>query len=363
MGKKYSQARALAAIAKASFKAVMKSPQTLFFSILFPLIFVFIFGSFGDKGFNAINIALAPGCDTNNALFREISSSGYVRINSFADTNDMRHQMERGNIAGIMNIQKNAGPDSAYKLIFRHTNATDAQVARLKPFFENLSYKLSGSNGIAVIDMDSERYTIRPYRSIDFVLPGQIGFSLLFSTLFGIAFTFFNLREQLILKRFYATPVNRINILLGIGSSRLIFQLISVIILILIGHFLLGFTLVHGFFTIIDMLLLSIIMLFLLMGLGLIISSVVKTDSTIPLIINIFSLPQILVSGTFFPIDVFPKWMQNLCQLLPLTHFNTAMREIAFEGAGLAEVKVSIFALLAWCALVYVIAVRVFKWE
>ena len=34
-------------------------------------------------------------------------------------------------------------------------------------------------------------------------------------TLFGVAFTFFNLREQLVLKRFYASPVNKINILLG----------------------------------------------------------------------------------------------------------------------------------------------------
>jgi ABC-2 type transport system permease protein len=365
MDKKYSQWKALSAMAKASFKAIMKSPQTLFFSILFPLVFVFIFGSFGDNGFTVYNLGVSPSCDTNNALYKSIRQSGYVRLQAGKDTAEMRRQMERGNIAGIITIQKNNSNDSlpAYVLSVKHTNATDGQMMRLKPFFQNISFQLSGAKGYAVVDVDSQRYAIRPYRQIDFVLPGQIGFSLLFSTLFGIAFTFFNLREQLILKRFYATPVKRINILLGVGSSRLAFQLLSVIVLVVIGHFFLGFTLVHGLTTVFDMLFMSIIMLFLLMGIGLVISSVVKSDSTIPLLINIFCLPQILVAGTFFPIEVFPKWMQNMVQILPLTHFNTAMRKIAFEGASLMDVSLPITVLLIWCIIVYAIAIKIFKWE
>lgn len=352
-------------MAKASFRAIMKSPQTLFFSILFPLIFVFIFGSFGDNGFTIYDLGVSPVCDTNNALYHSLAQSGYVRLQKNEDTAEMRRQMERGRLAGIINIVKNNDSVSQppYTLIIRHTNATDPQIQRLRPFFQNESYKLSGATGIAKVDTESARYTIRPYRQIDFVLPGMIGFSLLFSTLFGIGFTFFNLREQLILKRFYATPVKRLNILLGVGTSRLVFQLISVIVLIVIGHFFLGFTLVNGWETVANMLLFSVIMLFLLMGIGLIISSIVKTDSMIPLLINIFSLPQILLAGTFFPIDVFPKWIQQLCLFLPLTHFNNGMRKIAFEGAGLLNVSLPLTALLVWCVLVYAIAVKLFKWE
>lgn len=364
MDRKYSQWKALSAMGKASFKAIMKSPQTLFFSILFPLVFVFIFGSFGDNSFTVYNLGVAPGADTSNALYQTIAHSSYVKLQRAKDTVAMRHQLEKGNLAGIIDIQKNAADSAApYTLYVKHTNATDAQMARLKPFLQNVSYQLSGAKGFATVDVDSRRYSIRPYHQVDFILPGQIGFSLLFSTLFGIAFTFFNFREQLILKRFYATPINRLHILLGLGSSRLAFQLLSVIVLILIGHFFLNFTLVNGFETVIDMLLLSIILLFLLMGIGLIFSSIVKTDSTIPLLINIFCLPQILLSGTFFPIEVFPKWMQNLVQVLPLTHFNTAMRKIAFEGASLLDVSIPIAVLLAWCVVVYAVAVKIFKWE
>ena len=96
-------------------------------------------------------------------------------------------------------------------------------------------------------------YEVREYRTIDFVLPGMLGFSILFSTLFGISFTFFQFRQQLILKRFYATPVSRMNILLGIGISRLVFQLINVVMLIGLGYFFLHFTLVHGLDTFLEM--------------------------------------------------------------------------------------------------------------
>jgi ABC-2 type transport system permease protein len=364
MENRYSQWKALSAIAKGSFRAVMKSPQTLFFSILFPLIFIFIFGSFGGGGFTVYKLAVAPNCDTTNALYQTIKASGYVKLVTSDDTTGIRKQLEEGTIAGILNIQKNTA-DSVplYNLTVKHTNATDAEILRLKPFLQNVSYQLSGANGLASIDTDSQRYAIREYKQIDFVLPGQVGFSILFSTLFGIAFTFYTLREQLVLKRFYATPINRLNILLGIGSSRLVFQLLSVIVLIGIGHFFLGFTLVHGWVTFANMLLVSIIMLFLLLGIGLIFSSIVKTDSSIPLLINIFCLPQILLAGTFFPVEVFPKWMQNLCQILPLTHFNVAMRKIAFEGANLLDCGYQLGILGLWMVLVYVLAVRIFKWE
>jgi ABC-2 type transport system permease protein len=204
---------------------------------------------------------------------------------------------------------------------------------------------------------------VRPYRQIDFILPGQLGFSILFSTLFGIAFTFFGLREQLVLKRFYASPVNRINILLGIGTSRLFFQLMNVIVLILVGHFFLDFTLQHGVITVMEMLLMTIVMLFLLMGVGLIFSSIVKSDTSIPLLINLFGFPQMMLSGTFFTIEVFPKWLQEICKVLPLTQFNDSMRKIAFEGLSILDCWREIGILAIWMAVIYIIAVRVLKWE
>ncbi len=48
---------------------------------------------------------------------------------------------------------------------------------------------------------------------------------------------------------------------------------------------------------------------------------------------------------------------------MPLTHLNTAMRKVAFEGQNLWEVKTEIGILLLWGVIVYAIAIKVFKWE
>ena len=378
MVKKYSQSRALGAITKASVLASLRNPQSFVFSLIFPLVFVFIFGAFSGGSFTKYTLALSPNCDTSNVLYKTVSSLPFIVIKPFADTAEMRKELEKGKLTGILEIQKMywdigrpEGPEKNFpphfNLTIKSTSASSLELNQLMPLLENVSNrlerKIKGKDEEGYVTIKQDIYNVREYKTIDFVLPGQIGFSLLFSTLFGIAFTFFNLREQLVLKRFYATPVNRLNILLGIGFSRIFFQLINVLVLITVGHFCINFTLAHGFITFIEMVSLSILFLLMLMGVGLIFSSIVKNDTMIPLLINIFSLPQMLLSGTFFSITVFPDWLQTCCKILPLTHFNLAMRKISFEGASIFECWQNIGALGLWTVFIYFIVWKVFKWE
>ena len=165
------------------------------------------------------------------------------------------------------------------------------------------------------------------------------------------------------LKRFFATPINKTYIILGEGLSRVIFQLITAVVIILVGYFCFGFTLVHHFRTFFDMMFLSFIGLVVFMGFGFIVSGVAKNDSTIPPFANLITLPQFLLGGTFFSAESFPKWLQPISKALPLTHLNTALREVAFEGQSLWQVKSEIGILILWGILAYAIAVKVFKWE
>ena len=373
MNKRYSQSKALGAITKASFLANLKNPQSFVFSLLFPLIFVFIFGAFSGSTLTKYTLALSPNCDTANVLYKTVSQLPFITIKPFADTVEMRNELEKGKLTGILDIEKSISFDTIaqrgfphFDLTIKSTSASSLDLMQLIPLLENVSNNLerrmTGNKG-RLVTIKQDIYNVREYKTIDFVLPGQIGFSLLFSTLFGIAFTFFNLREQLVLKRFYATPVNKLNILLGIGFSRIFFQLINVLVLITVGHFCIGFTLAHGLVTFIEMVSLSIFFLLMLMGVGLIFSSIVKNDTMIPLMINIFSLPQMLLSGTFFSISVFPEWLQTCCKILPLTHFNLAMRKISFEGASIFSCWQDLGALALWTAVIYFIVWKVFKWE
>jgi len=99
------------------------------------------------------------------------------------------------------------------------------------------------------------------------------------------------------------------------------------------------------------------------MGVGLIFSSSVKSDTSIPLLINLFGFPQMLLSGTFFPIQVFPKWLQEICGILPLTQYNDAIRKISFEGLHIYNCGKQLGILGIWIIIIYIIAVRVIKWE
>lgn len=361
----YSQGKALWAITKASFKAIFSQPSSLFFSLLFPIVFILIFGAFSDKPADPFKIAIAPGSDTASVFYDSLIANPLVKVVRYADTASMYGEMRKGKLSAVLNIVPSKDSLAANKVILQSSEAGGGSVHRLIRAldYQALKIELADANLKREYQFVPEIVPGKKYRSIDFVLPGQLGFSVLFATLFGIAFVFFNLREQLVLKRIYASPVKKINILIGIGASRLFFQLLNVIVLILFGHFFLKFTLVHGAITFFEMLLLSIYMLFLLMGVGLIISSIAKNDTMIPLMINVFGFPQILLSGTFFPIDVFPQWMQRLCELLPLTQFNNAMRKISFEGLHLWDCWKEIGFLTIWVVVIYAIVIKIMKWE
>ncbi|MEO7924422.1 MAG: ABC transporter permease [Chitinophagaceae bacterium] len=369
MPQRYSQSRALWAITRASFKAIFAHPSAIIFSILFPIIFTLIFGAFGSGGQNVYRIAIEKGSDTTNAFYQTLKGINAIRIISYPDTIALNKDLLKGRLTAILEIkeQKDSSGRSSFVI---NTNTTTASSNTIGAFRQMLDFlklvyekKAAGNNEELVTINDAVVREVRKYRQIDFILPGQLGFSILFSTLFGVAFTFFGLREQLVLKRFYASPVSRINILLGIGMSRLFFQLLSVVVLILFGHFAMNFTLQHGFITFAGIIAMTIIMLFLLMGVGLIFSSVAKSDSSIPLLINLFGFPQMMLSGTFFPIEVFPVWLQGVCRVLPLTQYNDAIRKISFEGLSILDCWKEISILGIWIVIIYAIAIKTIKWE
>lgn len=365
----YSQTKALWAITRASFKAIFANPSAIIFSVLFPIIFILIFGAFGNGGGTTYRVALAENSDTTGVFYQGLKNSPSIKIVKYTDTLLLNKDLQKGKITAVLVIKRVL--DSLGKPITsiqaKSTTASANTLGSFMPMLDYLRLKIEtdkpGALQSSIRIEKPEVKEVRKYRQIDFILPGQLGFSILFSTLFGIAFTFFGLREQLVLKRFYASPVNRINILLGIGMSRLFFQLMNVIVLIVFGHFVLNFTLVNGLATAIEMLLVTIIMLFQLMGVGLIFSSISKSDTSIPLLINLYGFPQMMLSGTFFSIEVFPAWLQEICRVLPLTQYNDAMRKLAFEGLSLFDCWREIGILGIWMVVTYFVAVKVLKWE
>jgi ABC-2 type transport system permease protein len=368
---KYSQAKAMLAITKASLRAIFRSPSAVVFSFVFPFIFILVFGFIGEGGGVPVyKIAIDKNCDTANALFDSIKTSDRLKIVRFDTDEELRSSLIKGRLAGIIKITRPADSASAFQYTISSTSASDDKWPQLLPVLNAISDKINDKKFanrpayvIASPVQPIIREVVREYKTIDFILPGQLGFSLLSSGVFGVAFMFFNLRNTLVLKRFFATPISRTHIILGEGLARVIFQMLTAIVIILAGYYVFGFTLVNGFSTFMEMLLLSFIGLIIFMGFGFIVSGLAKNDSTIPPFANLITLPQFLLGGTFFSVEAFPKWLQPISKALPLTHLNTAMRSVAFEGQNLWDVRTEIGILLIWGIADYIVAIKVFKWE
>ena len=99
MPKPYSQAQALWAITRASFKAIFNQPIAIFFSLLFPFIFILIFGAFGNRGGVTYRIGIEPGSDTTNEFYLGyLKSVPMIRIMYYPDTIERNKDLLKGRI-------------------------------------------------------------------------------------------------------------------------------------------------------------------------------------------------------------------------------------------------------------------------
>jgi ABC-2 type transport system permease protein len=363
--KPYSNINATLAIAKASFRSIIRSPSSVVFTLLFPLIFILVFGFISGGGVISVDVGLAKTNDTLNPVYQALKTVKVVRLIHNQTPAEMESNLKKGSIDAIMDIQKNPQPPY-FTVNVKYSQASGDKVGILKSTLNNIFYEINtrmpDAPPPAAIIKETEIKT-REYKTIDFILPGQLGFSLLSTGVFGTAFVFLSLRITLVIKRFFATPVKRYSIVIGEAIARIVFALIGALFIICIGHFAFDFTLVHGLVTVLNMLLLSLIGLLVFMGFGFVVSGIAKNESTVPPIANMITLPQFLLSGTFFSINVFPAWLQPISRALPLTYLNDALRKVAFEGASLVDVSHQILIMCIWGVVVYAVAVKTFKWE
>lgn len=364
----YSQFKAMMAITKASLVATFRSPQSIFFSLFFPLVLIWIFGSLGGgNGGASADVAWEKGADSSSALYQQMVHSPMLH---FIDPKkkDVEEELSKGRIAAVMNITK--APDTArspYIINLRTSTASQREFGQLRSILNAMIAEMDrqafpNRPSIASLDI-SEEVKGREYKMIDFFLPGMIGFSLIGAAIFGIAFLFYSLRETLVLKRMYATPVKKAYIILGESLSKVIFQLITVVVLIAFGHYVYGFYLAHGIITFINMLVLTLLSLLVFMGFGFLISGISKNQNVIPIYANLFMFPQYFLSGTFFPKSALPEGLQPFLKFLPLTALNDSLRNVAFEGAALWTCWPQMLILLVWGVAVYAVTARFFRWE
>ncbi len=346
--------RALVALTVFPFVAMMRNIATFAFGFLFPVVFISVFGLIGSGGSGPrlgipSDVARGPAYD---------ALENYPTITLIpGDRADLERQLRLGKLDGVVDISGGR--------VSLQVNSVSPSSRASRLFVESVLNRLNvAATGVTTPPYQLEVAEIagRTDRYIDFALPGLIGFSVLSTSIFGTVFGLLFLKQALILKRLLATPVHGITILLGQGLARLAMTLLQTTVILALGILAFGFQLANGVTTFVGMLGLSALGLIVFLGFGVLIAGQARDENSASPLTNIITLPQFLLSGVFFPTDVFPSWVRIAADLLPLTSFNNAMRQIATEGAGPEGLVVPILALCVWGVLAYAIAARTFKW-
>jgi ABC-2 type transport system permease protein len=194
---------------------------------------------------------------------------------------------------------------------------------------------------------------------IDFLVPGILGLTIMQLGLFSVAFGFVQLKTTGTLRRLFATPTSP-NYFLGAQvSSRLLITIVQVLILLGVGLWF-GVQLVGSIFVVLALSVVGSIV-FLAMGFG--VAGWAKNENQAAPVANLISLPMMFLSGSFFPREAMPEFLQQVTRFLPLTYLNDALRAVINDGAGLDVIGPDLIGLAIWAVISFIIATRLFKWE
>jgi ABC-type multidrug transport system permease subunit len=195
-------------------------------------------------------------------------------------------------------------------------------------------------------------------RAVDFLIPSIIALTIFQGAVMGMGRAVAGEKREGSLTRVFLTPTSNTTIITGTLLFYIIFELLRSSFLILISILLFNIK-IEGSLLAIGFIL--IIYAGISTALGMILSSIVKTEQQFMAIAMPFTMPTIFLSGAFFPLQAMPKFMQVLAQFMPVTYGGDALRGVMIKGFSLSLVAYPVAILFAFFALMLIILLMVFK--
>ncbi|PYP10502.1 MAG: ABC transporter permease [Gemmatimonadetes bacterium] len=325
-----------------------REPEAVFWVFGFPIVLAFALGlAFRNTGPGNLQVCVAGG-PGDSALAATLDSSPRL-IASGLDTATARLRLRTGRIALLV--------IPGDPVVYRYDSTrTESGLARLQ--VDDVLQRSRGRKDLVTVRDD--RAVAPGSRYIDFLIPGLLGMNLLGSGIWGVGFSVVQARQRKLLKRYMATPMRRSHYLLSFILSRLVFLIVEVIALVGFGWLLFGVAVRGSFATLAGI---TIVGSFSFAGLGLLVASRAKTIEGVSGLMNLVMLPMWILSGTFFSYSRFPDAMIPFVKALPLTALNDALRAVMIDGAAVATLGTPLAVVVAWGAVSFVIALKIFRWR
>jgi ABC-2 type transport system permease protein len=180
---------------------------------------------------------------------------------------------------------------------------------------------------------------VRPWynpglRSSVYIVPGIIGVILSLTMVLITSMAIVRERERGTLEQLIVTPIDKTSLMLGKILPFLMIGYVQISVILILGRLLFDVP-VLGSLTLLY--LLSFPFVVASLALGLLMSTLVRSQVQAMQLSFMFLLPNILLSGFMFPRQAMPEPAQWLGAALPLTYYLTILRGVLLKGTGLAQ--------------------------
>jgi ABC-2 type transport system permease protein len=195
-------------------------------------------------------------------------------------------------------------------------------------------------------------------RSAVFIVPGLLGTILTMTMMLMTALAVVRERERGTFEFLIATPVGRTEVMVGKIVPYLVVGHLQVALILGLGAWLFDVP-IRG--SLADLGIGALPFLAAMLAMGLLISSLARTQFQAMQMSFFFFMPSILLSGFMFPFEAMPVPAQWIGNLLPLTHFLRIVRGVVLKGAPIGVMGRETAAIVAFMVVALGIAVAAFR--
>jgi ABC-2 type transport system permease protein len=339
--------------------------QTLFFTLLFPLLMMFALGYLvGGSETAPIELSVVAPPGGAGEVVGALETHPLLAVHRESEE-EARAALRDGDRALVV-ILPSAPVDAALsndiplQVLVNASEPQETQqaLAILESVLVDVERDIRKTEplfALSVEDVES-----RNVRYIDFLVPGLLAFMVMQLSIAGSGFNIVEYKRKGILKRLFVTPLRPLQFIASLIASRLVIVVAQISIILLIAKLAFDIT-IAGSLPLLYLFVIFGCVLFL--GIGFALGGVAKTQNAAMLFGNLVIFPQIFLAGIFFQPDALPAWIQPLAAVLPLNFVSHSIRYVANEGASLAALSMDLVGLAAWTIIGVFLAVRLFHWN